>query len=133
MEENKIKRKLEEELNRLLDILPRLNPDTDEYRKTRQEAENLQTMLLEDERLDEEMIDKRHNRDLREQELDERMADSKRKAKSTIWAALLGLGATIVAGAAALFGQYMLRETKEEQGVVDRDEFAINRTTFPRV
>lgn len=123
---------LEKEVQRLLDKLKEEEIGSEEYQKTQKALENLYKLYLEDEQAKDERIDKAHTRDLREQEIEERRADSKRKVWGTIGAAIVGFFGTIAAVGGALHGQKMLKETKEDQGMVDRDEFSMSRSMFPK-
>ena len=127
------KEKLKKEINRIVDRMAELDPLSQEYQQLKHHLTTFQEMLQEEERLDMESVDKSHGRDLKEQELDERVIDSKRRARSTIWAAIIGLFGTIVAGGVALIGQDKLIDTKEMQGAVDRDVSSMVRSTYPKM
>lgn len=127
------KQKLENEINRLLDKQADLDPLSEEYRQIQQRLETMVGILLDGEKADAERDDRIESQQMRKQELEEKKADSKRRARSTVLGGILAFCGTVFAGGVALIGTRNLKETKQEQGMVDRDELSMVRTTYPKM
>lgn len=123
---------IENEIKRLSEELSRLKVGTPEYRATSEALKDLHAMLMNDERAESERIEKNMTMDLRKEELEFKVLECEQKAKTSKHSDWVGFLKALGCGALALVGMYFLDETKENQGFVDKDKFAMIKSMFPR-
>ena len=125
-----------EELEQMIDEglakLKKMQPGTQEHSDTLKAVERLVELLEKDYDMEAKRLARNTEQDLKERELDLRERELGARIKSdkrnTFWG-VVGKILGIVGGGATIL---LLRNVKDDQGIVDKDEFALAKGAQPR-
>lgn len=123
---------IENELSKIEEEIQRTQQGTEEYKKLTESYDKLNNALMNDIRTENDRIEKNMTYDLRREELEYKILDSEQKVKASKFSDIMGVIGKIVSIGGMVLGMWLLDETKEKQGFIDKDKIKLAFNFAPR-